>query len=417
MRPMCLKFRQRLATFGLARKSCPVRAQAMTTTAAIIVAAGSGSRAGGDVPKQFLLVAGKPMIRHSVEAVARHSGIAPIVVVIGAGQEAAAAEALSALDVVFVSGGATRRESVHNGLLALGAFPDVSKVLIHDAARPFLSEHVIERLIAALAMRDGAVPALAVIDSLARSHDGQTLSTSESRDGLWRIQTPQAFRREAIIKAHSEWNPANEATDDARMAMAAGYEVALVPGDERLAKYTFADDFNRDFSVESGQSWAMQNYRTGMGYDVHRLAAGEELWLCGIKIDHDRGLAGHSDADVALHALTDAILGAVALGDIGDHFPPSDPQWRGASSDRFLAHAAGLAADKGYRISNVDVTIICEAPKIGPHRAAMRARVAAILDVAQDAVSVKATTTEKLGYTGRGEGIAAQAVATLVTRG
>jgi 2-C-methyl-D-erythritol 4-phosphate cytidylyltransferase / 2-C-methyl-D-erythritol 2,4-cyclodiphosphate synthase len=236
------------------------------------------------------------------------------------------------------------------------------------------------------------------------------LSASESREGLWRIQTPQAFHLDAILTAHQQWNPANEATDDARMAMAVGFDVALVPGDEALAKYTFASDFE----YEGAQSGVMPDYRTGMGYDVHRLASGEELWLCGIKIEHDKGLSGHSDADVALHALTDAILGAAALGDIGDHFPPSDPQWRGALSDRFLAHAAKIAGEKGLAIAHVDVTIICEAPKIGPHKTAMRARVGEILGLAADNVSIKATTTEKLGYTGRGEGIAAQAVATLV---
>jgi 2-C-methyl-D-erythritol 4-phosphate cytidylyltransferase/2-C-methyl-D-erythritol 2,4-cyclodiphosphate synthase len=230
------------------------------------------------------------------------------------------------------------------------------------------------------------------------------------RDGLYRVQTPQAFRHDVIFDAHRRWNPALPATDDARMAMAAGYGVAIIEGDERLAKFTFADDFAR----EIGQSGPMHDIRTGLGYDVHRLVAGEELWLCGIKIAHEKGLAGHSDADVALHALTDAILGAAALGDIGDHFPPSDVQWKGASSDRFLAHAVQLAAANGFAVSHLDVTIVCEAPKIGPHKLAMRARIADICCIALDRVSVKATTTEKLGFTGRGEGIAAQAVATLM---
>ncbi|MFM2410693.1 MAG: hypothetical protein RL481_1521, partial [Pseudomonadota bacterium] len=401
----CLKFRQRLAKSGLARKCCAFRALGMVTTAAIIVAAGSGSRAGAGGPKQFRMIEGKPMLRHSAQAFATHPHIDTVVVVIGEGQRDLAQAALAGLKIEYVQGGATRRESVRNGLQSL---QHISHILIHDAARPFLSHDVIDHLIAALDSSDGAVPSLPVIDSLARSDDGTILSESADRNGLWRIQTPQAFRYDAIMAAHIQWDPAREATDDARMAMAAGFKVALVPGHERLAKYTFASDF----TAESPQSARM--VRTGTGYDVHRLAAGEELWLCGLKIEHDKGLAGHSDADVGLHALTDAILGAAALGDIGDHFPPSDPQWRGVSSDRFLAHAVKLAASAGYALSNIDLTLICEAPKIGPHRLAMRHRVAEILDIDVSAVSIKATTTEQLGFTGRGEGIAAQAIATLV---
>ncbi len=381
----------------------------MGKTAAIIVAAGSGSRAGGGVPKQFRMLHGKPMLRHSVEALAKHPAVDAIIVVIGEGQEKSAREALQNLDVTFVAGGPTRRDSVNNGLQSIELNQGISSILIHDAARPFLSRQVIDDLLAALDQHDGAVPTLPVIDSLARSADGKILSASEDRSGLWRIQTPQAFRRDVILSAHRQWDASREATDDARMAMSAGFDVTLVAGDERLAKYTFSSDFAGD----AGQMSSMQSVRTGMGYDVHRLEAGEELWLCGIKIEHDMGLSGHSDADVALHALTDAILGAAALGDIGDHFPPSDPQWSGASSDQFLAHAARIAAAKGLAVSHVDVTIICEAPKIGPHKLAMRKRVGEILDIAIDNVSIKATTTEKLGYTGRGEGIAAQAVATL----
>jgi 2-C-methyl-D-erythritol 4-phosphate cytidylyltransferase/2-C-methyl-D-erythritol 2,4-cyclodiphosphate synthase len=229
------------------------------------------------------------------------------------------------------------------------------------------------------------------------------------RDGLYRVQTPQAFRFDAILAAHRAWAGAADAGDDAAVAEAAGLAVALVPGDERLRKVTFADDLKDN-------SMTRPAVRTGMGFDVHRLAEGEELWLCGVKIDHAKGLAGHSDADVAIHALVDALLGAVAAGDIGDHFPPSDPQWRGASSDRFLAHAGTLVAEAGYAIGNLDVTIICEAPRIGPHKAAMRARLAAILAIDLGAVSVKATTTERLGFTGRGEGIAAQAVASVIAK-
>jgi 2-C-methyl-D-erythritol 4-phosphate cytidylyltransferase/2-C-methyl-D-erythritol 2,4-cyclodiphosphate synthase len=376
------------------------------TTAAIIVAAGAGSRAGDGGPKQFRMVDGKPMLRHSVEAFTAHPAISRVVVVIGEGQRALAEEVLSGLMVEYVLGGKVRRQSVKNGLQYI---VNTSNVLIHDAARPFLSHDVIDRLIAALDTKTGAVPALPTIDSLARSDDGMTLSESTDRNGLWRIQTPQAFHYDVIMAAHQQWDTAHEATDDARMAMAAGYDVAIVRGDERLGKYTFASDF-----VGQSPQWTGM-IRTGTGFDVHRLAVGEELWLGGIKIAHDKGLVGHSDADVALHALTDAILGAAALGDIGDHFPPSDPQWRGASSDRFLAHAVKLADEMGFAIGNVDITIICEAPKIGPHRAAMRARVAEIMAVPLDAVSIKATTTEMLGFTGRGEGIAAMAIATLTT--
>ncbi len=382
--------------------------------AALIVAAGSGSRAGEGIPKQYRCVNGKPMLRHSVEAFSQNLDIDEIFIVIGAGQSEHAKAALNGLEVeALVEGGATRRESVYNGLCRIAETQLYSKVLIHDAARPFLSNRIIDDLVLALEKYTGAVPALPIVDSLAESLDGSTLSGSADRSKIWRIQTPQAFDLDAIWSAHHNWDPALEATDDARMLMAVGGKVARVPGDEALAKYTFAADFEGDFVSEASHSAAMIIPRTGMGYDVHCLEPGEELWLCGLKIDHDKGLSGHSDADVALHALTDAVLGAAALGDIGDHFPPSDPQWRGASSDQFLAHAAKLARDAGYSIANVDLTIICEAPKIGPHRHAMRARVAEILAVPLDAVSIKATTTEKLGFTGREEGIAAQAIATL----
>lgn len=227
---------------------------------------------------------------------------------------------------------------------------------------------------------------------------------------LWRIQTPQAFHFETILTAHREWNEATEATDDARMVMATGGEVALVQGDEQLTKYTFASDFDN----LNSQRGAIPEMRSGTGFDVHRFVDGAELWLCGVKVDYPQGLSGHSDADVALHAITDAILGAAALGDIGDHFPPSDPQWRGAASDQFLLHALQLVTAKGYGLGNIDLTIMCEAPKIGPHRQAMRLRIAEILHADVEQISVKATTTERLGFTGRGEGIAAQAIATLI---
>lgn len=379
--------------------------------AAIIVAAGSGSRIGGDVPKQFRMVRGKPMLRHSVEAFLQNPAFDVIIVVIGAGQSELAANALNGIDrVVFIEGGAERRDSVNNAIQYLDNISFNGFTFIHDAARPFLSQAVLDRLLEALASSDGAVPALPVIDSVSRATPDSILSEAVDREGLFRIQTPQTFRHDVISKAHAGWDAGTVATDDARMAMAAGYKVVCVDGDENLAKFTFADDFDR----QMGQSAAMNDVRSGTGYDVHRLAKGEELWLCGVRIDHEYGLSGHSDADVALHALTDAVLGAAALGDIGDHFPPSDAQWKGASSDRFLAHAIKLAREAGFALSHLDVTIICEAPKIGPHKLAMRARLAEIAAIEIDRVSVKATTTEKLGFTGRGEGIAALASATLV---
>jgi 2-C-methyl-D-erythritol 4-phosphate cytidylyltransferase/2-C-methyl-D-erythritol 2,4-cyclodiphosphate synthase len=320
-------------------------------------------------------------------------------VVIGAGQEAAYREAIGdrALPSPII-GGATRRQSVLNGLDALEG---AERLLIHDAARPFLPPEVIDRLLGALDAHDGAVPALPVTDTLSAS-DGAAVP----REGLFRIQTPQAFRFEAIRRAHAVWT-GGEASDDAQIARAAGLDVAIVEGDPALEKLTLDSDFRR---AEA----ARLTSRTGMGFDVHALAAGEELWLGGIRIPHDRGLKGHSDADVVLHALTDAILGALAAGDIGDHFPPSDPQWRGAASSVFLEHARDLVHTAGGRIVHADVTIICEAPRIGPHRDAMRARIAALLRVDPARISVKATTTERLGFTGRGEGIAAQAVATIL---
>lgn len=374
---------------------------ALPRTAAVIVAAGQGLRAGQPLPKQFARWRGKPVVRHSAE-VLTEAGISPIVVMIPEGAETIAAEALAGvLGVQLVVGGATRQESVRRGLEALEQDrPEL--VLIHDAARPGLTQKVIYRLLGALEVQPGAIPVLPVVDSLAAA-DGKLMGDPADRAALRRVQTPQAFRYDAILAAHRSWSGATEAGDDAQVARAAGLSVALVEGDERLHKLTFAGDF----------APTLPPVRTGTGYDVHRLAAGEELWLCGVQIEHDRGLAGHSDADVAIHALVDALLGAIGAGDIGSHFPPSDPQWRGADSARFLEHAVALVAEAGYGVGNVDLTIICEAPKIGPHRAAMRQRLAEIMGVEEGVVSVKATTTEKLGFTGRAEGIAAQAVATL----
>lgn len=368
----------------------------------MIVAAGQGLRAGQPVPKQFAPWRGKPVVRHSAETFAS-TGIAPIIVAIPDGADEIAADALAGVPGVrFVTGGATRQDSVRRALEALEAdAPDI--VLIHDAARPILPHPVIARLVVALDAHPGAIPVLPVVDSLTTAH-GDVMGSPARREDLRRVQTPQAFRYREILSAHRSWSAAADAGDDAQVARAAGLEIALVDGDEALHKLTFASDF----------AMAPALIRVGTGYDVHRLAAGEELWLCGVRIEHHMGLAGHSDADVAIHALVDAILGAIGAGDIGSHFPPSDPQWKGASSDRFLTHAVKLAAEAGYGIGNVDVTIVCEAPKIGPHRETMRARLAELLGTDLGAVSIKATTTEKLGFTGRGEGIAAQAVATLV---
>jgi len=371
-------------------------------TAAIVVAAGKGLRAGQPLPKQFARWRGKPLVRHSVEAFAR-LGIAPIVVVIPEGAETVTSQCLEGIKGVrLVTGDETRQGSVLRGLSALANSPP-DLVLIHDAARPVVPDEVVYRLLQALTESPAAIPVLPVADSILTATDGR-MEGAVDRDRLRRVQTPQAFRFGDILAAHRRWADAPNAGDDAQVANAAGIEVALVEGDEALHKLTYSGDFDEDRAP----------VRIGSGYDVHRLAKGEELWLCGIRIDHDQGLAGHSDADVAIHALVDAILGAAGMGDIGQHFPPSDAQWKGASSDQFLRHAVRLASQTGYRIGNADITIICEAPKIGPHRDAMRDRLAELMEIDTGAVNVKATTTEGLGLTGRREGIAAQASVSLL---
>ena len=375
--------------------------------AALVVAAGSGSRVGGELPKQYRRVAGRSLLAHAIDRLG-HDRIDMVQVVIGEGQEAFFREAVGERSLSSpVIGGATRQQSVRNGLETLAARGDVGAVLIHDAARPFLPAKVIDRLIEALDTADGAVPVLPVVDSLAEGTE--ILGAPVPREGLVRVQTPQAFRFDAILKAHRQWQGALEATDDAQVARAAGFEIAMVAGSRSLEKLTYEEDFMR---AEQSLSATLLS-RTGLGFDVHRFAEGEELWLGGVLIPHDKGLSGHSDADVVLHALTDALLGAIGEGDIGQHFPPSDPQWRGAPSSRFLDHARGLIDGRGGRIDHVDVTLICEQPKIGPHRAAMRQSVADLLRLPLARVSIKATTTERLGFTGRGEGIAAQAIATI----
>lgn len=375
-------------------------------TVALVVAAGSGTRAGGAVPKQYAAIAGKPMLGHALDHL-RHPAIDEVRVVIGPGQEALYAEALGGYPLPTpIVGGETRRHSVRNGLETL-ADQGIGRVLVHDAARPFLPASVLDRLLGSLVTHPAAVPVLPVVDTLARVADG--LGEPVSRNAVVRVQTPQAFRFDALLAAHRAWPDGAEATDDAQVARAAGLQVATVEGDKRLEKITLLGDFTR---AEQRLAAAMVS-RTGFGFDVHALADGEELWLSGMLIPHDRGLSGHSDADVVLHALTDAILGAIAAGDIGDHFPPSDPKWRGAASAQFVEHAAALVAARGGRIDHADVTIICEAPRIGPYREAMRARMADLLRLPLARISVKATTTERLGFAGREEGIAAQAVVTV----
>ena len=375
----------------------------------IIVAAGSGSRAGGD--KQWRTLGRKPVLRWSAEALL-NAGAEELVVVVAPGAEDRAAEALADLsNWRTVAGGAVRAESVRAGLAALTCGPE-QPVLIHDAARPLLDRAVIDRLIAALARADGALPALSVADSLRRGVDGLMAGGIE-RDGLWRAQTPQAFRRATIEAAYAAWTGTEPPTDEAVVVERHGGRVALVAGDPRLMKLTYPEDFAMAEALSS-QATRYQT-RIGSGYDVHRWGPGGSVWLCGIEVPHDQTLIGHSDADAGLHALTDALLGAIAEGDIGDHFPPTDPKWKGASSDQFLVHAAELVAARGGRIVNVDVTLICEHPKVKPHRQAMRERIAGLLSLPLDSVSVKATTTEGLGFTGRGEGLAAQAMATVET--
>lgn len=376
-------------------------------TAALIVAAGSGTRAGGDLPKQYRRIGGRTLLSHALHSL-DNERIDLIQVVIGEGQEEAYRDAVGSLPLPSpVIGGATRRQSVVNGLDALAAVVGIERVLVHDAARPFVPAAVIDRLLDALHENEGAVPVLPVVDTLARSGDG--LGEPVPREDLLRVQTPQAFRFADLVRAHRSWT-GGEATDDAQIVRAAGMSVATVPGDAMLEKLTYDKDFERAQALLA----ARMTPRTGLGFDVHRFGPGEAVWLGGVAVPHDRGLVGHSDADVVLHALTDALLGAIGAGDIGDPFPPSDPKWRGAASSLFLEHARELVEANGGRIAHVDATIICESPRIGPHRDSMRARIAGLLRLPMQRVSIKATTTERLGFSGRGEGIAAQAIATVL---
>lgn len=369
------------------------------TTTALIVAAGRGTRAGGGLPKQFRPLAGRSVLARAASA---FGGCCAEIVVVVHPDDRARAEA-EVPGAVLVTGGATRSESVRAGLAAVTS----ERVLIHDAARPGVTSEVIGRVLGALDDADGAAPALPVTDALWRGTG--FVEGVQDRAGLWRAQTPQGFRTEAIRAAHAAYPGA--AADDVEVARAAGLRVAIVAGCETLAKITGPEDHAR---MERAMADAAMDMRLGNGFDVHRFGPGEHVTLCGVAVPHGRGLQGHSDADVGLHAIADAIYGALAEGDIGRHFPPSEARWKGADSAVFLDHAGGRVRARGYRVANVDATLICETPKVGPHAEAMRARVAAILGVEVERVSVKATTTERLGFTGRGEGIACSATVALV---
>ena len=379
----------------------------MGRTVALVVGAGEGQRFGGELPKQYHLLAGVAVMRRSLKAFMDHPDVSVVQAVIHPNHHELYDAAVQGLALpVPVDGGATRQGSVLNGLESLNA-DEPSTVLIHDAARPLVDPGIISRVLAALQTSPGAIPALAVADTLKRS-DGQFVETTVDRQGLWRAQTPQGFHYQNILAAHRQAS-GDELTDDAAVAERAGLAVAIVEGSEDNVKVTRTGDMVRaERILGAGET------RTGLGFDVHRFGPGDHVMLCGVKVPHEFGLEGHSDADVGLHAVTDALLGAIGEGDIGTHFPPSDPQWKGTESDIFLRHAGDMIAGKGGRISNIDVTLICEQPKIGPHRAAMIKRMAEILSITEHRISIKATTTERLGFTGRGEGIAAQAAATVV---
>ena len=375
------------------------------TTAAIIVAAGRGQRAGGGVPKQWRSLAGRRVADWTL-AQFKAAGLDHIVLVLSADDADAWAEFTDS-GFILATGGADRAGSVRNGLAALANL-GVTKVLIHDVARPCVSASVIGDVLDALDTAPAAAPGLAVTDALWTGAEGQVTGTRD-REGLYAAQTPQGFHYDAIVAAHAA-HPGG-AADDVQVARDAGLTVTIVPGDADNLKITRPEDFARAERILRTD----MDIRLGNGYDVHRFGDGDHVVLCGVKVPHDRGLQGHSDADVGMHAVTDAIYGALAQGDIGQHFPPSNPQWKGAASEIFLRHAVELAASMGYRISNVDCTLVCEYPKIGPHSAAMRAEMARIMGLSEAQVSVKATTSERLGFTGRSEGIASLATACLVS--
>lgn len=375
------------------------------TTAIIIVAAGRGSRAGGDIPKQWQALAGRPVLAHTLAA---FDGYGRVITVVHA-DDLHRARAFGTHTVI---GGNTRAESVLNALRSLEG-SGVTQVLIHDGARPLVSRHVIDGVLAALQSAPAAAPALPVTDALWQGADGRVVGTQD-RNHLFRAQTPQGFHFPAILAAHLA-HP-GDAADDVEVARMAGLPVTITPGDDDNIKLTYPADFARAEAILRGQTMDMRqtDIRMGNGYDVHAFMAGDHVWLCGVRVPHDKALLGHSDADVGMHALTDAIYGALAEGDIGTHFPPSDPQWKGAESHIFLSHAMMRLRTRGYTLSNADVTLVCERPKIGPRSTEMRMALARIMGVEVERISVKATTSERLGFTGREEGIAALATATLV---
>ncbi|MDP3861236.1 MAG: bifunctional 2-C-methyl-D-erythritol 4-phosphate cytidylyltransferase/2-C-methyl-D-erythritol 2,4-cyclodiphosphate synthase [Phaeovulum sp.] len=373
------------------------------TVAVIIVAAGRGTRAGAGEPKQWRMLDGKSALARSLAAFA---GFERVVLVLHPDDMARGVAEFGG-QVTLVEGGESRSESVRNALELLDG-TGISRVLIHDGARPLVPAAVIARVLAALEVSAAAAPALAVTDALWRGEAGAVVGTVP-RDGLYRAQTPQGFHFDAILAAHRACPEGG--ADDVELARRAGLSVAIVAGDEDNLKLTYAEDFTRAERILG----AKMDVRTGNGYDVHAFCEGDHVWLCGVKLPHGRGLKGHSDADVGMHALTDALYGALAMGDIGRHFPPSDPQWKGAASRIFLAHAAQLVRARGFRLASADVTLVCENPKIGPHALEMARVLAEIIEVEAGRISVKATTSEGLGFTGREEGIAALATATLVS--
>ena len=375
------------------------------TPAAVIVAAGRGDRAGGDIPKQYRKLLGKPVLRWSVEAL-RAANVEEIVIAIAPEHADLCRDATEGLGLRTVLGGATRTASVRAGLAAIER---ADAILIHDAARPGLSPSIVGALVKAIEEgADGAAPALLVADSLRRVDASQRIVGEVERDALVRVQTPQAFRADVLRAAYAAISDDASFTDDLAVVRAHGGVCVTVPGDARLMKLTYPEDFDLLERIMGERIVCVGN-----GVDAHRFGDGDHVTLCGVQIPHSKGLVGHSDADAGWHALVDAILGALGEGDIGAHFPPSDPQWKGADSERFLRHAVQLAGAAGARILHVDVTLLCERPKIGPHRDRMRQRTAEVLGLPIERVSVKATTTERMGFLGREEGLAAQATATL----
>ena len=385
----------------------------MPKNAAIIVAAGRGSRTNGEVPKQYLPLGGISILRRTAQAFTGHPGIDAVAAVINFDDRDLYEKATVGLDLCPpVAGGERRQDSVRLGLESLAATPP-DKVLVHDAARPFVDADTITTVLAALDETAGAIAAVPVTDTMKRGSDGHIENTLD-RSSLWRAQTPQGFRFAEILEAHRAAAGGPELTDDAAVAEQSGLDVALVPGSENNLKITTQEDLHRaERILMTGSTAANTGLRVGSGFDVHRFAEGDHVTICGVTIHHNKGLAGHSDADVGMHALTDAILGALGEGDIGQHFPPSDAKWKDADSEIFLAHAARLVKERQGHINHVDITLICEAPKLTPHRKAMIACIRDILGLSDDRISIKATTTERLGFTGRGEGIAAQATATI----